>query len=86
MILESWDNPIMNYSHIITIEPGKRSGQPCIRGIRMTVDDVLGYLAAGMSREELLEEFPNLTQEDIEACFAFDADRKSRVSIATQPV
>lgn len=86
MNLKSWDNTTMDYSHIITIEPGKRSGQPCIRGIRMTVDDVLGYLAAGMSREEFLEEFPNLTQEDIEACYAFDADRKRRVSTATRPV
>lgn len=52
----------------------------------MTVDDVLGYLAAGMSREEFLEEFPNLTQEDIEACYAFDSDRKRRMSTATRPV
>jgi uncharacterized protein (DUF433 family) len=86
MKLKSWDNTTMDHSHIITIEPGKRSGQPCIRGIRMTVDDVLGYLAAGMSREEFLEEFPNLTQEDIEACYAFDSDRKRRMSTATRPV
>jgi uncharacterized protein (DUF433 family) len=61
----------MEYSQIITIEQGKRSGKPCIRGLRITVDDVLGYLAAGMTHEEILADFPDLTEEDIRACLAF---------------
>ena len=68
----------MDYTKIITIEPGKRSGQPCIRGLRMTVTDVLDYLAGGMSMEEFLEEFPDLTIEDVRACLAFAADRERR--------
>ncbi len=63
----------MDYSNIITIEPGKRSGKPCIRGTRMTVTDVLEYLASGMSPEEILADFPDLTSEDIKACLAFAA-------------
>jgi uncharacterized protein (DUF433 family) len=55
----------------ITIEPGKRSGQPCIRGIRITVKDVLEYMAGGMSEAEILEDFPDLEPEDIHACLAF---------------
>jgi uncharacterized protein (DUF433 family) len=55
----------------ITIEPGKRSGQPCIRGIRMTVKDVLEYMAGGMREAEILEEFPNLKPDDVRACVAF---------------
>ncbi len=58
----------------ITTEPGKRSGKPCIRGLRMTVSDVLDYLASGMSEDELLGDFPDLTREDIRACLAFAAD------------
>jgi len=69
----------MDYTHIITIEPGKRSGQPCIRGLRMTVRDVLEYLASGMSHEEILADFPDLTDEDIRACLAFAADRERRL-------
>jgi uncharacterized protein (DUF433 family) len=69
----------MDYTHIITIEPGKRSGQPCIRGTRMTVRDVLEYLAGGMSVEEVLDDFPDLTAEDIRACLAFAADRERRL-------
>jgi uncharacterized protein (DUF433 family) len=65
----------MDYSQIITIEPGKRSGKPCIRGLRITVYDVLGYMAAGMSHEEILADFPDLTKMDIEACLAFGAGR-----------
>ncbi len=68
----------MDYSKIITIEPGKRSGQPCIRGMRMTVDDVLGYLASGMTEDEVLSDFPDLTREDIRACHAFAADSERR--------
>ena len=69
----------MDYRKIITIEPGKRSGKPCIRGMRMTVYDVLEYLASGMTQEEILEDFPYLTKEDILACLAFAADREKRL-------
>ena len=69
----------VDYSKIITIEPGKRSGKPTIRGTRMTVTDVLEYLAGGMSEEEILAEFPDLTSEDIKACLAFAADRESHL-------
>jgi uncharacterized protein (DUF433 family) len=63
----------MDYSHLITNEPGKRSGQPCIRGMRITVCDVLEYLAGGMTVPELLADFPELTSDDIEACLAYAA-------------
>ena len=66
----------MDYSKIITIEPDKRSGKPCIRGTRMTVTDVLEYLAGGMTSSELVAEFPDLTLDDIRACLAFAADRE----------
>ena len=66
----------MDTSQIITREPGKRSGKPCIRGTRMTVLDVLEYLAGGMTHAEILADFPQLTEEDIRACLAFAADRK----------
>jgi len=69
----------MDYSKIITIEPGKRSGKPCIRGMRITVSDVLSYLASGMSEKEILGDFPELTSEDIRACFAFAADREGHL-------
>lgn len=71
----------MDYTQIITMEPGKRSGKPCVRGLRITVADVLGYLAAGMSSEEVLSDFPELTQQDILACLAFAADRERRFDI-----
>jgi len=71
----------MNYTDIITIEPGKRSGQPCIRGLRMTVQDVLEYLASGMSVDEILSDFPDLTADDIRACLAFAADRERRLRV-----
>ncbi|PYP82298.1 MAG: hypothetical protein DMF61_26850 [Blastocatellia bacterium AA13] len=73
----------MDYNRIITIEPDKRSGKPCIRGTRMSVTDVLEYLAGGMSQEELLAEFPDLTSDDIRACLAFAADRERK--LATLP-
>ena len=73
----------MHYQKIITIEPGKRSGKPCIRGTRMTVTDVLEYLAGGMTQEQLLADFPDLTREDISACLAFAADRERK--LATLP-
>lgn len=71
----------MDYSQIITIEPGKRSGKPCIRGLRITVYDVLDYMAAGMSQEEILADFPDLTEADIRACLAFAADSDRRFEI-----
>ena len=70
----------MDYRDIITIEPGKRSGKPCIRGTRMTVTDVFEYLASGMSHEEILTDFPDLTETDIRACLAFAADRERRLA------
>ena len=70
----------MDYRNIITLEPGKRSGKPCIRGMRITVYDVLSYLAGGMSVEEVLADFPYLTREDILACLAFAADREHSVT------
>ena len=74
----------MNLLERITIKPGRRSGKPCLRETRITVYDVLGYLAAGMSEAELLRDFPDLNHEDILACFAFAAerDRKTFVSHA----
>ena len=70
----------LDYRKIITIEPGKRFGQPCIRGLRITVQDILEYLASGMSIEEILDEFPDLTRMDIAAVFAFAADMERKVS------
>ncbi len=72
----------MDYSKIITIEPGKRSGKPCIRGMRITVQDVLEYLASGMTVAEIITDFPELTREDIQACLAFAADRERRLAVA----
>lgn len=74
----------MNYQDIITIEPGKRGGKPCIRGMRITVYDVLEYMASGMSQEEVLNEFPYLTEQDIRACLAFAADREKHLLVATE--
>lgn len=72
----------MDYRKIITIEAGKRSGKPCIRGLRITVSDVLDYLASGMSVEEILQDFPELTGDDVRACLAFAADRERRLAVA----
>jgi uncharacterized protein (DUF433 family) len=69
----------MNYRDIITIEPGKRGGRPCIRGMRITVGDVLGWLAAGMSQAEIRADYPELTENDIRACLAYAADRERRL-------
>ena len=69
----------MNYKNIITIEPGKRGGKPCIRKMRITVYDVLGWLATGMTHAEILDDFPELTEEDITACLEFVADREHRL-------
>ena len=65
-----------SYKSRITLEPGKRSGKPCVRGLRITVYDVLSYLASGMSTEQVLEDFPSLEREDIQACLAYAADRE----------
>ena len=69
----------MDYRDTITIEPGKRGGKPTIRGMRITVQDVLEYLAGGMSEDEILSDFPELTREDIRACLAFAADRERKL-------
>lgn len=71
----------MTYKDIITIEPGKRGGQPCIRGMRITVYDVLEYLASGMDTREIIDEFPYLTEEDILACLSFAADREKSLLV-----
>jgi uncharacterized protein (DUF433 family) len=74
----------MQYREIITIEPGKRGGKPCVRGMRITVYDVLEYLASGMSHQEILDDFPYLTEEDIRACLSFAAARE-RSMAAVEP-
>jgi len=71
----------MDYRDRITTEPGKRGGKPCIRGMRITVGDVLEYLASGMSEEEILEDFPYLEREDIRAVLAFAADRERKLRV-----
>jgi uncharacterized protein (DUF433 family) len=71
----------MDYSQIITIDPGKRSGKACIRHLRITVYDVLDYLAAGMTQDEILADFPDLTETDIRACLAYAADAERRLAI-----
>ena len=75
----------INYRKIITVEPGKRGGRPCIRGMRITVFDVLEYFAAGMTQAEILNDFPYLTEEDIRACFAYAADLERRLTDPVQP-
>jgi len=70
---------LMNYQEMITMEPGKRGGRPCIRTMRISVSDVLGWLASGMSHTEILTDYPELTEEDIRAVLAFAADRERRV-------
>jgi uncharacterized protein (DUF433 family) len=68
----------MKYQDIITAEEGKRGGRACIRGLRITVGDVLGWLAAGLSHVQILADYPELTEDDIRACLAYAADRESR--------
>lgn len=75
-------NDMTNYRDLITIEPDKRSGKPCIRGMRITVYDILEYLAGGMTEDEILEDFSELTREDIKACLAFAADREKTLFVA----
>jgi uncharacterized protein (DUF433 family) len=72
----------MNYQNIITLEPGKRGGRPCIRRMRIAVADVLGWLATGMSHAQIIADYPELTEEDIRACLAFASDRERRVLTA----
>ena len=72
----------MDYTNRITIEPGKRGGKPCVRGLRITVYDVLEYLASGMTEDQILADFPDLEREDIRACLAFAADRERRLASA----
>ena len=69
----------MDYHGIITMEPGKRGGRPCVRGMRIAVADVLGWLAGGMSHDEILSDYPELTEDDIRACLAYAADRERRL-------
>ena len=73
---------MIDYKEIITIDPGKRFGKPCIRNMRITVYDVLGWLASGMTRNEIIEDFPELTQDDISACLAYAADKERKIRIA----
>ncbi len=73
--------PAMDYHERITIDPGIRSGKPCIRGTRITVADVFDYLGGGMTIPQVLDDFPDLTAEDIQACFAFAADRDRRLNV-----
>ena len=70
---------MIDYRKIITIEPGKRSGKPCIRGLRITVYDIFDWLASGMTRDEIIEDFPELIIEDILACFAYAADKEKKI-------
>jgi len=73
---------MVDYRKIVTQEPGKRGGRPCIRGLRIAVADILGWLAAGMSHAEILADFPELTEDDIHAALAFAADRERRTLTA----
>jgi uncharacterized protein (DUF433 family) len=70
-----------DYRKIITIEPGKRGGKPCVRGMRISVGDVLGWLASGMSRKEVLDDYPELTDEDILACLSYAAEKEQNLKI-----
>jgi len=72
----------MDYREIITIAPGKRSGKPCIRDLRITVQDILEYLASGMGEDEILADFSELTRDDIRACLAFAADRERKLFVS----
>ncbi len=81
--LSNYSQKPMEYNQIITIEPGKRSGKPCIRGMRITVYDILEYLAGGMTEAEVLEDFSELTSQDIKACLAFAADREKKLFLAS---
>ena len=71
----------MSYAERIGVEPGKRGGRPVIRGLRITVYDVLGWLADGMTPDEILEDFPELEKADIQACLAYAADRERHATV-----
>lgn len=70
---------MIDYKNIITIQPGKRGGKPCIRGMRITVSDILGWMASGMTVQDIVADFDELTEEDIYAALSFAADRENRV-------
>lgn len=74
----------VDYRKIITIEPGKRGGKPCIRNMRITVYDILNWLASGMNRQEILDDFPELTNDDITAALKFAADREAQATVIAQ--
>ncbi|MBM4038559.1 MAG: DUF433 domain-containing protein [Planctomycetes bacterium] len=74
----------MDYREVITVEAGKRGGRPCIRGMRITVSDVLGWLSAGMTYQQILADFPELTEADLRACLAYAADRERRAKVVAQ--
>ena len=73
---------LVDYQEIISVEPGRRSGKPCVRGMRITVYDVLSYLAAGMSHQQILADFPELAEEDILACLGYAAAREQQTLVA----
>ena len=73
---------MIDYKRYITLEPGKRSGKPCIRGLRITVYDVLRMLASNMSTAEIIDDFPELTQDDVLACLAYASDREHKTAIS----
>jgi uncharacterized protein (DUF433 family) len=75
----------MDWRKVITVEPDKRGGKPCVRGLRITVHEVLSYLAGGMTSEEMVRSFPDLTKDDILACLAFAADRERFLSVSPPP-
>ena len=72
----------MQYEGIITMEPGKRGGKPCIRGMRITVYDIFSYLAGGMTEKQILDDFPYLTEDDIHACYALAANRERQTTVS----
>jgi uncharacterized protein (DUF433 family) len=74
----------MSYQDVITIDPGKRGGRPTVRGMRIAVADVLGWLAAGMTHEQIFADYPELTEDDIRACLAYAADRERRLVTAAK--
>jgi uncharacterized protein (DUF433 family) len=74
----------VTYQDIITIEPGKRGGRACIRGMRIAVADILGWLASGMSHQQILSDYPELTEEDIRAALSYAADRERRILTAAE--
>jgi uncharacterized protein (DUF433 family) len=73
-----------SYQQVITLQPGKRGGRACVRGLRIAVADVLGWLAAGLSHDEIMQDHPDLTEDDIRACLAYAADRERRLLTAAE--